>query len=274
MDSLSILCDTDIDEIKKNIVMAVENTEIDYILTQKMPNNKDNRYFLTIKSGKELPMPKISEIIGNWVVNVYIENLSQKMLTMYFSQIEDYKDRILENVSKKTTVLKNNYYKEYVVKNLTKYFETENSLIIDGFLRFRLLEYREEILGILYDSVEEFYVEQEYEEFLELLSEYIYEKPPMIDLLHIKYDSDGKFYFYDFKKNNIAVDIEKSDEINLIENFLTREDILISILITLAPKRIIWHNKCKIENLTIMNTVKELFKERFSLCSGCELCEI
>ncbi len=274
MDSLSIVCDSDIDEIKRNIIMAVESTEIDYILTQKISDNKNNRYFLTIKGDKGLPATKLSEIIGNWIVDVYIENLSQKMLTMYFSQIEAYKDRILESAAKKMTVLKNNYYKKYVVKNLTTYFKTENSLIIDGFLKFRLFEYREEILGALYDSVEEFYIEQEYEEFLELLSQYIYEKAPMIDLLHIKHDFDGKFYFYDFKKNNIAVDIEKSDEINLIENFLTREDILISILITLAPKRIIWHNKYKIENLTIMNTVKELFKERFSLCNGCELCEI
>lgn len=274
MDSLSILCDTDIDEIKKNIVMVVEDTEIDYILTQKITTNKNNRYFLTLKSDKELPTQKISEIIGNWMVDVYIEILSQKMLTMYFSKIEDYKERILENVAKKITVFKNNYYKKHIVKELTTYFETENSLIIDGFLKFRLFEYREEILGALYDSVEEFYVEQEYEEFLALLSEYIYEKQPMIDLLHIKHDFDGKFYFYDFKKNNIAFDIEKSDEINLIENFLTREDILISILITLAPKRIIWHNKCALKNLTIMNTVKELFKERFSLCNGCELCEM
>lgn len=274
MDSLSIVCDSDIDEIRRNIVMAAESTEIDYILTQKIPGNKNDRYFLTVKSDKELPVTRISEIIGNWMVDVYLEYLSQKMLAMYFSQIEAHKDRILENVTKKMTALKNNYYKERVVKNLTKYFETESSLIIDGFLKFRLFEYREEILGALYDSVEEFYVEQEYEEFLELLSQYIYEKPPMIDLLHIKHDFDGKFYFYDFKKNNIAVDIEKSDEINLIENFLTREDILISILITLAPKRIIWHNKCTVKNLTIMNTVKGLFKERFSLCTGCELCEI
>ncbi|MBQ9757823.1 MAG: putative sporulation protein YtxC [Clostridia bacterium] len=273
MDSLSIVCDADIEEIGKNIAEAISGDELDYILVEKIPHSSSNRYFLTVKTDGELSSIKISEIIGSWIVNVYIQTLVRKMLGLYFSQSDLDKKRILESASKKTSVLKNNYYKEYVVKKLTKYFETENSLIIDGFLRFRLFEYREEVFNALYDAVEEFYAEKEYEEFLELISAYIKEKPAMIDLLHIKHDFDGKFYFYDFKKNNIAVDIEKSDEINLIENFLTREDILMSILITLAPKRIIWHNKCQIQNLTIMNTVSELFKERFSVCKGCELCE-
>jgi len=78
---------------------------------------------------------------------------------------------------------------------------------------------------------------------------------------------------YDFTKTNISINLEKTTPYNPIENFLTNEDILISILIALAPKRIIWHSTENSENLNITKTIKAIFKERFSICCGCELCD-
>ena len=126
----------------------------------------------------------------------------------------------------------------------------------------------------MYDAAEEYYIEKEYEEFIELLSDYIDQCPSMIYLLHISHKPDGEFLFYDFTKTKIRIDAEKTTAHNPIENFLTYEDMLVSILITLAPKRIIWHSSEKHENNNITKTIQRIFKDRFSVCCGCELCDL
>ena len=102
---------------------------------------------------------------------------------------------------------------------------------------------------------------------------YIDDKIPMVDLLHIKANPDGSFSFYDFRQSSIAFSVEEDSVSQLFKNFLTEEDKLISVLITLAPKRIIWQETEKNKNQNIIKTVSEIFKDRFSLCNGCELCK-
>ena len=144
---------------------------------------------------------------------------------------------------------------------------------MDGFIRFRLPLYRQELYLNLCEAMEEFYIEKEYEDFIKLLSEYIQYKQPLIDLIHIKTEFDGEISFYDFTKSKIELSVENDDVCNPIENFLTKDDILISILIALAPKRIIWHKTEFANNQNILNTIKSIFGERFSVCDGCELCD-
>jgi len=271
--SLSIISGIDLNDIEKKLIENTEEVKIDYFLDETFSYNNEKKYFFFIKTNGYKSKNAIIEDLSNWIIDVYTNKVLKKILITEFMLDTKEREKILKSAIQKTGFLKKNYYKKQLVKKLTNYFKTEDNLIIDGFLRFRFFEYNDELYRILYETIDEFYVEKEYEEFINLLKLYIDEKPPMIDLLHVKQESNGNFAFYDFKKNNISINIEKSEEINLIENFLTKEDILLSILMTLAPKRIIWHSKCKSENKTIINTISEIFKERFTVCCGCELCD-
>ena len=83
--------------------------------------------------------------------------------------------------------------------------------------------------------------------------------------------ANGIFYLWDgqgikIEENyiNYYLDEMLMDEINL-------DDVLISILITIAPRKIILHNVANL-NSEPVEMIKSVFKEKISQCPGCERC--
>ncbi len=273
MNSLNISSSVDLSYISNAIVNTVSDDNLDYIITENIPYKTGKRYFFQVKSRGEICADDVAELISDWIIDFYEPKLMAKMLKNDFAEDINDRQKILQSAAKKNSLSKKIYNKKYIVKKVSKYLYDENNLYIDGFVRFRLCEYRHQLYMLLCEAVEEFYIEKEYEEFIELLGVYIDDRVPMVDLLHIKANSDGSFSFYDFRQSSIAFSIEEDSVSQLFKNFLTEEDKLISVLITLAPKRIIWHETQNNKNQNIIKTVKEIFKDRFSVCHGCELCK-
>lgn len=273
MNSLNISSSVDLSYISDTIVNTFSGDNLDYILLENIPYKKGKRYFFQVKSRQELCRDDVAELISDWIIDFYEPKLMAQMLKNDFAEDINDRQKILESAAKKNSQSEKMYNKKYIVKKISKYLDEENNLSIDGFVRFRLFEYTHQLYMSLCEAIEEFYIEKEYEEFIELLSVYIDDRIPMVDLLHIKANSDGSFLFYDFRQSSIAFSIDEDSTLQLFKNFLTEEDKLISILITLAPKRIIWHETQNNKNQNIIKTVREIFKDRFSLCHGCELCK-
>ncbi len=270
-EQLEISSGTNFEAVIDKIIKANENI-IDYYIIEEA-QNKNIRYIFYVTSQRRLEKEHIAELLGEWILRIYEPEIMSEILQLYFADNEFDRQQIISAVTKRTDYIRYFYNKGYIVKKITNYLKSENVLQIEGFIRFRLPEYRQELYNLLYDAVEEFYIEKEYEEFIDLLSTYINQSQPMIDLLHINHKSDGEFLFYDFTKTNMRFDAEKTTAQNPIENFLTNEDMLVSILIALAPKRIIWHSSKNVTDTNISKTISSIFKDRFSVCCGCELCD-
>ena len=254
-------------------IVKLTDNYVDYFIIEEVCGKK-LRYIFNVKSQKKLPNKQIAEILSEWILSTYEPHIMAEILDSDFVYNNYDKKHIIRIATNKVDFIRYFYNKEYIVKILTNYLKSETSIQIEGFVRFRLNEYRQELYSLLYNAAEEYYVEKEYNEFINLLSVYINNSKPMIDLLHISHKSNGEFVFYDFTKTKIQFDIEETTAHNPIEIFLTNEDILISILIALAPKRIIWHSSNKSASRNITKTIKAIFKQRFSVCYGCELCDI
>lgn len=280
MNCLNISASIDLSDIGDAIVSTVSGDELDYVITENIPYKTGKRYFFNIKSREELPIDNVAELISDWVIRFYEPKLLAEMLNTEFAEDilcqanANDRQKILQCAESKNSLAEKICNKNYIVKKISNHFKNENSIHIDGFVRFRLCEYRRQLYMLLCEAIEEFYIEKEYEEFIELLSIYIDGRPPMVDLLHVKLNTDGSFSFYDFRQSNIVFSIEENIGSQLLKNFLTEEDKLISILIALAPKRIIWHEAENYKNQNISKTVKKIFKDRFSVCHGCDLCKI
>ncbi len=267
---IEICADITLDKLYSEILNVYE-LKIDSICVEKRLLSKGKKYVLFVKFQKPAKTEPLAEIIYSWIRKIYEPHLMKIALSNDFEDNSiDFK-KILLDAQKRMNFI--NIKHKYIVKKITNYFKTENQLSVEGFIRFRLKEYRSALHISLCDAVEEFYIEQEYNDFIRLLREYISSKPSMIDLIHIRPENDGFFSFFDFTKTKIRIDVEKYNDCNQIENFLTKDDILISILIALNPKRIIWHNTEYFNNENLFNTIKLIFANRFSVCSGCELCD-
>ena len=270
IDSLVLCSDIRLNAFE-NIIRENLQNNISYLKDETiLSGNHEKKHFFEIYFKHYIDEKILADLLCKWIIQYYEPYLIEKIFYSEFPENSGDKSIILKKFFEKKRNLEN--YK-YIVKKLTKYFKTYSNIIIRGFVQFRLTEYMEGLYADLYEAIEDYYIEKEYEEFLELLKEYIDVKPSLIDLVHINTDSDGNYVFFDFKMNKINVEIEDEASLNLFKNFFTRDDILLSFLIALTPKRIIWHKTQNLRNGNILNTVKAIFKNRVSVCTNCSECD-
>ena len=162
--------------------------------------------------------------------------------------------------------------KTQIFYSIMSYLKDYDSINIEGFIRFRLKDYLKEVENTVDKAVEDFLMEKEYNEFIHLLRYFVDIQEPKIDVVNVLMNEDGKYYLYDAV--NCLINNEYIEELasEMIEKDIGHEDLLISSLITLAPKKINIHfavNTCKKE---IIETIKRVFVGSVELCSGCKLC--
>lgn len=151
--------------------------------------------------------------------------------------------------------------------------ESNSIFDVEGFLQFRARDYKKEIDKALSYTVHEHILQKEYLEFIELLKHFLNTQTPRIDTLHVVISSEGKFNLFDDKGEKVTgrfLDSYAITDEGDVE--LSYEDLLISSLIAVAPRQVVLHI-CYDGYCDNLQTVRKVFKERISYCSGCALCE-
>ncbi len=159
-----------------------------------------------------------------------------------------------------------------IAKKLMDYFANSNSIILDGFVNFRLKDYIVSLEEIVDKAVDKFLTDREYKEFIRLLRYFVDIQEPRYAMVHVVPVEDGKYILYDPKKNEITAECtcELLDDIHDAE--IGYDDMLISSLITLAPLKITIHRPEAFINAELLETIKNVFIGKIMLCSKCELC--
>ncbi|AZR73681.1 hypothetical protein BBF96_09960 [Anoxybacter fermentans] len=160
--------------------------------------------------------------------------------------------------------------KDRVLNRILNYLQNNNELIIEGFIRFRLKDYFQELELAVEQAVEDFLMEKEYKEFIRLLKYFVEIQGPKVDEVNIILTDQGIFQILD--ENGHIIDNEYLEGIilQMIESDIDYEDLLISALITIAPARIIAHFR---EDHPVIETLRGIFESRVSVCKGCRFCE-
>lgn len=157
---------------------------------------------------------------------------------------------------------------------ILEYLDTHHELVVEGFINFRLKEYRDKLTDFVDKSVDDFMMEVEYKEFISVLRYFVDAQESRIEEVHVIVDKGGTYRVLDSQGKAVASQYlehfasQCSGEINY-------EDLLITALITIAPYNIILHNiQANPANGTasITETIKNVFEGRVIVCSGCEFC--
>jgi len=162
--------------------------------------------------------------------------------------------------------------KNKMAHKLFDYVYDHNLLVVEGFIKFCMQDYLTEIKFAVDLACEELKNEKEYNEFVKLLRYFVDTQPPMVQEVNIVMDKQGHYRLWDGNGKKIEekhIDYYLEDlprgEINL-------DDILVSILITIAPRRIVLHNIGLEPGSEPVKMIKNVFAERISECKGCERC--
>jgi len=146
--------------------------------------------------------------------------------------------------------------KSLIEEQTRNYLKENNFIIIDGFVNFRLEEYKNELKNLCLDAAEELYALREYDEFMNMLRFFVSVQAPKEPLVHL-IKTEGMIRIHNKRLKDITkVYCENSlfDE----EGF-SQEDIILSALITIAPRKIIIHDSQDKER--IYNTISNVFSQ-------------
>ena len=116
-------------------------------------------------------------------------------------------------------------------------------LTLKDLLHFSEERIREDIEEIIDKVVEEYMVEKEYKEFVKLLKYFVDIQESKIDKINIYIHEGGGYVLKDGYGNDIFNEFMKELSECKIDTEAKIEDIIISGLITNAPKQVIIHHK-------------------------------
>ncbi len=218
------------------------------------------------------------------IAEIIIENWEKKLIKKiiwknynYFKEIEKNKiykfaKTILkdENFLDKKNIVYQTNRKNHVKNKINDYLNTNNEIVIEGFIKFRLKEYFMELEDIVDRAVDEFLMEKEYKEFIKLLKYFVEIQEPKKEFIHVILNRK-KFDIFDKNLKTLNKDFLEDFAFEGSENDICYDDLLISVLITIAPKQIIVHRKNNNFKEAI-DTIKKIFEGKVIICKGCKIC--
>jgi putative sporulation protein YtxC len=158
-----------------------------------------------------------------------------------------------------------------IFRKAYEYLEEKREFNLEGFIRFRLKEYIEELTEVIEYAIDEYIIDKEYKEFVQLLRYFISKQKAKLPFLHVYHIQDRQFALFDEAGEKVSdQDIEyylKQWAVHTV----SYEDIIVSTLITLAPKRMILHTDEP--SYTVIDTLKSIFQDQLTVCTDCEHCQ-
>ncbi len=158
-----------------------------------------------------------------------------------------------------------------VLREIDNYLSGNTVLNIDGFLRFRLREYVTLLENAVEQALDEFMLEKEYREFILLLRHFLAAQEPRLEQVHVIVKRDGSFRLVDDEGSSITEQFLADCLMETGTRDVNRDDLLISALITVAPRKVRLH-MAKGTDSEGLRTLRAVFAERLTTCHGCEIC--
>lgn len=160
--------------------------------------------------------------------------------------------------------------KGLVLHKILAYVKCHSTIILDGFVRFRLKDYIEQLEETVDKAIDEYLMDREYKEFIKLLRHFVDLQESKRQIVNVVFGND-EFYLLDENSSIIEKDLG-FDMLTKGNSDFNVEDMLVSTLINIAPKRIVLHGSLGKEKRDMINALYNIFEGRVSFCSHCDLC--
>lgn len=221
---------------------------------------------------------KLTHIIGDIIQKKIIEEVVKGYLKSRddLSKIEkeEIKKAFLHNnyLSREDGYSSITYYLIYIP--LLEEIKKSVSFNMDGWMTFRTSKYK----VLLQDTLEQFIVDyttkKEIVSFIKVMREISHLSAPLEEVLHIMYDENGILNMYNISLHEVTRNyIKKYCRDLVLDSTLSREDLILNILITVCPEHIIVHKAQLAKEPQFLKMLEIIFDKNLIYCMGCRLCE-
>lgn len=154
-----------------------------------------------------------------------------------------------------------------------EYITKHHSIIISGFIHFRLKDYRRLLEDLIDFSVNEFIIEREYLEFVSLLRLYVNSQVPSPIAVHLV-SFGNNLILLDEHLEIIDVDKNALKAKYLSDVSFSNNDYVLNTLLNLLPQKIHLHLVSSSANLEFINTLQLIFVNQIEICTDCNICNL
>lgn len=216
---------------------------------------------------------KLSSIITDTILKFYKEKMIKKIINFDYFYFEEYEKKII--IQNCCEIIESSEYeqiskeKEYIHEAVLQYVIENESMILEGFVNFRIKEYIKYLDSIVDIAVNKYIIEKEYNEFISLLRMYINSKKSNIKNLHLIYGK-SELTILDENKNIVPLCKEIYNAKFLSDIIFSENDYALNTLLTLLPQRIEIHLLDSEDEF--IKTVKLIFEDRVYICRECNIC--
>lgn len=271
----------------KSFCIKTNNKQIiNYLLKNIETSSSENIYYINRKfksyenviihyTGNSISifLGFLSDLLTECIMLYYEPILLKRIINFnyfYFDELE--KKMINENcyhhiMAEEDSTLK--YRKDEIFTCLLSYINENKSVILDGFVTFRLENYHKTLEEIVDFGVNQYIIEKEYIEFINLLKMYIDSKEPESSLVHLVY-TNGESILLNQEKHVISLDDNIFHAKYLSDISFSSNDYALNALLTLLPKKIEVHLLGYEDEF--IHTLKLIFGSRISICTDCNIC--
>ncbi|MBE7063628.1 MAG: hypothetical protein E7390_07605 [Ruminococcaceae bacterium] len=232
---------------------------------------------VTFTAASEEDMQRLKRLLALQLADMITREYEEKSLSSYIDAAHPYflpgeRQHILH--SARLAVQKQSPAKRahYIENRLYSFLEESEVLSLEGFLNFRLKEYKELLKNAALTAVDVYLAEREYDEFITLLRYFVNTQPAGEPVLHVVTEENGRFRLLNRAGEDVRALCEEAARTGDAAG-LTEEDILLSTLITVAPRTITFHRAQWLQNVQLLETVMKVFPGRVHICENCPLCE-
>lgn len=234
--------------------------------------------YITFQLHSQSELVFFCEDLASYIINKYNKYFLRYIIHKNYGYFNKSEKQAVYELAKKSF---SNIYSEgetieqsLIQTKLYDYFveEQTDTIVLEGFIQFRLMNSFEELEWIVDSAVDEFMIKKEYENFISMLKQFVNAQVPVIRLIHICPQLDGRYELYDENFETLTDSQILGLDPDILESFVNDDDLLLSALISIAPKKIWIHNLQCFANRQLYDTIQKVFPERVSICNGCEKC--
>lgn len=157
------------------------------------------------------------------------------------------------------------FTEKIIVDAFMNFLTRESKFCYESFLTFRLRVYLDKLIDCVEMAIDEFQLEQEYQNLVENFRYYLKKRPAKLNCVHLVID--GEYTFYDELFQVLTEEkIERYlDREIIFEKGIPIHEMVISPLVSMAPKEIHLYSD-EIDN-GVIQSIQNIFQERVKLYS-------
>lgn len=231
--------------------------------------------FITLGNNISLFYKILCDILTKCILFFYEKRIIKNIISynyFYFDDIEtkEILDECVSLVNSDEEIYKEKY--ESIYNALYLYVLEHHSIVLNGFINFRLENYKKVLDYAIDLCVNNFLIEKEYYEFINILHLYVNSKESNAHHLHLVYVNKESILL-DENKSIIQTDDKLFDAKYLSDISFSSNDYCLNALLNLLPQRLYIHLANNYED-EFINTLKLIFENRVTICTDCDICRI